>query len=608
MSFTWVVLAVVLLFVVWYLLHSLRLVRKNEASVYLGELWVQLANDVTFRVKNGRDPDRTHYLEEASRKHEDLREQLRNYGTISLATGVGGTMLALALYLLFSGTETGAGDVSRLPEMLYEMGLALIASFTGVSGNLVILWVLLPLANRRFNPGLDDFLARLRAVEINERKQLGPRNQLRIEGAGSQLDEEVIGAVSQLPSALEKIGNAADVFSNSTSILHEDAASLTSASTALTKGVLGLRQVPDELDSGIGKTLAGLQENADALGNALAGANSRFSQLAERLVETGEQITAAADFLPQRVSAALNDSAESFHLELNKKLDLQLDRLGDAILEAGSQHREAADQFKSTGDRLGAALTRLPEQVALEVMKSGETLQRSVGDAINPHIAQFRDGVSEGLDKAAKWQQASQKQLDDLKTGMAKVNKSIASLPGQLDEGIKNASGRLGRAFGNEARDFLLDHAKVLQSNLEKLQKELMRHENRLLEKSIENLQVVSQELINDTVRNLSRTSDRLAEVIEKFPEHLKAANERIDLFEANLTTVVNQTKENSTALRSAHERTDKMLEKVAMSASGLSNVIQKLAMTLARPPFWSRWWRGVFGSRQKAASGENAD
>ena len=142
----WVVLAVVLVLLGSYFLRCLTLIRSEQVARQLHKLRTRFEREIQDRVARGQNPDWLYYTDEASREQEAVRESLRTYGTIALATGVGGTMLALVLYLLFGDTTTAT---EPLQQLLREMGAALIASLLGVADNVLILWVLLPWANRR---------------------------------------------------------------------------------------------------------------------------------------------------------------------------------------------------------------------------------------------------------------------------------------------------------------------------------------------------------------------------------------------------------------------------------------------------------------------------
>ncbi|MDE2973578.1 MAG: hypothetical protein OXU64_02480 [Gemmatimonadota bacterium] len=78
MTATHGVLGFVALLVLVYIARCMHLIRSDKPRDRLRQLRHRLTADIGARVASGRHLDWVHFSDEAQRKHEDLREHLRN--------------------------------------------------------------------------------------------------------------------------------------------------------------------------------------------------------------------------------------------------------------------------------------------------------------------------------------------------------------------------------------------------------------------------------------------------------------------------------------------------------------------------------------------------
>ena len=587
-----VVFGLVLLY--WFRCWKLINQRQDNPRARLEKLRGRLKSDIRTLVRSGRSLDWVHYSDEAHRGQEDLREHLRNYGTISLATGVGGTMLALALYLLLAGPSQGD---AALEGLLREMGWALGASFTGVIGNLVILWGLLPWANRIFNPELDRFLNELRDQETRSatREASGPTAA---ETIGNRLGKELRSAIARVPKVFEQFGETVTTLGVAADKLDTDVTKLTSASENLARSTASLNRMPEELDTVLGKALTGLSTEAETLladlraweserqsaaaeshaklQSAIAKARSQHDEAADRLKEMAQAVADSADTLPGRVAAAVNDGTTKL-ADANRAVQKSVDAL--------------------------------PGKVTVALEASGKSLGHQFDDAVEQHVKRFRDGMADGLRRTTEWQNAvsghleeARKQHDraiyDLVAKTTDVDKTVQGLPDAVAEGVETISDKLGRQFGVEARNHVADLRSALKEDAEQLRRNLERHESHLLNTTVQELRKVSEELVNTTVRDLDGISEKLAAILDGFPEHVGAVNTKLDDAEAALKDILAGFVDVSDGLRTAHDNTSDMLAKLVESARDQKEATRELTKAIRER---SPWWRRLFGrSRAK--------
>ena len=553
------VLVVVILLVLTYFFRCLHLIRSDDASGRFRALRRRLVGDIGERVASGRNLDWVYYSDEAQRKHEDLREHLHNYGTIALATGVGGTMGALALHLLVGDAPQG----DALGALLGEMGWALVASGTGVLGNLAILWVLLPLANRRFNPQFDHFLDELGKAEKELRSQAETPSQSTAEIIGNRLGEELRSAVAHVPKMFEQLGETATVLGEATEKLDADVTTLTSTTGTLVRSTSSLQSTIERASAKHDEAVGNLSDSGREVATSV---NDAAAKLSERTLAVQESV----EGLPGLLASAVERSGEP---------------LGRKLSDAIEPH--------VTGFRDGVA----------------DGLEKTI---------EWQNVVTEHLNEA---QRQHRRAVHDLVTRTADVVTKVDGLPGAISEGVEEVSDKLGREFGHQARQHVAQLRTILHEDAQELQRRLQRHESHLLNTTVQELRNVSEKLINRTVRDLEGISEKLVAVLNGFPEHVAAVNTSLGDAEGELRDIVARMEKTSSTLRSAHDKTGDMLAGLVRSTEDLAQVIRQfaevhaqaireLAKALPKPrrKGWSwRFWRRSHEGTPSATTGQGA-
>lgn len=618
-TLTHAVLGVVFGLVTWYCVRCWLLIRQpDNPRARLGQLRDQLQSDIRTLVKSGRSLDWVHYADEAHRGQEDLREHLRNYGTISLATGVGGTMGALALHLLTADPSQG----DALDQLLGEMGWALLASGTGVLGNLAILWGLLPRANRLFNPELDRFLEELRDQETRSAtgETAGPTIP---EIIGDRIGEELRGAIARVPTMFEQLGETATTLGVVAEKLDMDVTKLTSASDTLARSTASLNGMPEELDTVLSKALKGLSSEADTLvADLRAWESERRSATAESHASLMSAISKASS-QHEEVAVRLNETVQTVADSVSQAA-LQVAGPAQAVAESAealpgrveAAVKGATAKLADTNRAVRASVQALPGKVAAAVEGSGESLGRQLDDAVGKHVNEFRVAVADGLNKTMEWQNAVRGHLEearrqhdraihDLVARTADVATKVEDLPGAVADGVERSSDRIGREFGHEARQHVAQLRSDLQADARELRRRLERHENHLLNTTVQELRKVSEELVNTTVRDLEGVSEKLAAVLDGFPEHVGAVNTRLDDAETELKDLLARFGAASSGLRAAYERTCDMLAQLDETAAAQEEAIRKLTEAVRER---SPWWRKLFRRSRPKTRGAAPD
>ena len=134
--------------------------------------------------------------------------QFEYFANTALATGIGGTIVTLRPALLPRLIEAPQAAISShvaLQDLLDHMGIALIASAIGVVNNLLILLVLLPLGNKRFDQALKQLYDK---TPRDARQQQAGRDTCR--GGSRQAREAFKDAVERFPDAFALLDDSVE--------------------------------------------------------------------------------------------------------------------------------------------------------------------------------------------------------------------------------------------------------------------------------------------------------------------------------------------------------------------------------------------------------------
>lgn len=366
----WIISVPVLLLVVGmqiYYYWRCRALSQEDDTAAFADLLERFELDIVHRAKRGDAPDWLRYADEADRVNEDRGEPLRSYATAALATGIGGTMLALGLNLVFpvllGASSSDPLPVSDLTGLIAAMGLALAASFFGVVNNLLILLGLLPQTETRASESLRDFQHSLRKTST-----ANPPHETFAEAIKSELKSAFSEAVQKFPEAFAH----------------------------LDKNVQSLGGVIEEQSKTVVAAATSLKEGAEIL----AGVSTQISPAAAKLAASTDQLNA----IPAQLRGVLDETRDAWAREIRGDQLAFLDGIKEVLSDQQEllqgtksafekweeRRREAADQQEkdrqetvrlvqnSTADVV-AAVAGLPQTFANHIEKIGETLSQHFG-------------------------------------------------------------------------------------------------------------------------------------------------------------------------------------------------------------------------------------
>ena len=356
----------------FYFLRCLKLVRANVEDE-LAELREELSADIISRAMRGEDPDWLHYSDRADRFGEHRFESIRVYANTALATGIGGTIFTLSLHFFLGSLEESEAAVAShaaLEDLLHHMGWALIASAIGVVNNLLILLVLLPFGNKRFNRALAELNDKLHATRDDNK----PAETL-AEAVRDKLGEAFKDAVERFPDAFARL----DV------------------------SVEALGEIIEVQTKEILRAESGLREGADTLASAseaIAPAAQELSASISRLLT-----------LPSAISDSLTKTQEALTSEIRADQRKHLDTMAEILHEQREQGKILADSARdvaNTGSDVVGAVRQLPPAFAQEITKSADMLGNRFGDEARNLIT---DVINDGKERDQKLRQHLHEQI-----------------------------------------------------------------------------------------------------------------------------------------------------------------------------------------------------
>ena len=387
MTMTWIVLVVIAAFQLGLLRRSWTLAREDD-TVAFDDLLARFLPDLVNRAKRGDAPDWLRYMDEVDRVHEGRGEKLRVNATAALVFGMGGTMVALALHLLFI-----EGNNQSLGSLIAAMSSALVASLLGVVNNLLITLWLLPQADERFTTLLQRFKR-----QLHETSSEHPPQETFAEAVKSQLGNAFREAVQKFPEAFERLGQhveslALEIERQSTTVL--------SAATQLRESADGLANAA----SGIAPAATGLAASTDQL----RGLPEQIRTTLDATRDAWEQeirrdqnafIAGVKEVLSDQ-QALLESTRSAFH-EWEEKRSIEAER-------AERSRRESDLLIRNTTAEIVSTVNTLPSIFATEVEKVSNTLGRQFG-------LEARNYVQDLVQRIAEENQTLRTQIDRVAT------------------------------------------------------------------------------------------------------------------------------------------------------------------------------------------------
>ena len=427
-----------------YYLYRCNGLRRGAGSE-LQDLLFEFTADIRGRAARGQDPDWLRYSEESDREHEYKCESFRNYATTALATGIGGTMFLLFMYLT---TAPESGDA--IQPLLEAMGLALVASGLGVVTNLGILIGILPTANKRFNRKRETFLEELRVIcEQNPPGTQGPGSS---DTVSERLEEILQNVAHNLPGVIEgfrgsvaSLGEVATVFSASTEKM-ESATAVLSASV-------------DELNA--------LPEN---LGNQLTEARLLW---ANDIRENQERYLTEFRQVLVGQQEAVHETFSTLERWQGERAEADARWQERQMLEQ-NRHLEAVRGLVNATTDIAHAAERLPSGFREEIGRASETLGRAFGEQAQNHISDLIAATRRENKEQARTLDGHVgrmvNQTDDM------VQRILNEMGGMVQEGLKptlegiTTAGRNLEAAGVEVRRSIgefADHGAAFKDSLD---------------------------------------------------------------------------------------------------------------------------------------------
>lgn len=440
--------------------------------------------DIRNRAKRGDGPDWLYYMDEADRIHERRGNRMRVWATSALVVGIGGAMSVLVFRLW--GLSTFEPEV-----LAAALGLALLASLSGVLNNLAITIFLFRFSDDLFEQALGGFRKALRACA----EKHAPREWF--DQLGAAFREAVCSfpeTVEQLDRSVLRMGESAATQSHS----------ITLAASGLQQGVDGIRAS--------GERIASI---AEQLGDATTGLRTVPGELRQNLEKTRE--TWAHE---------MRSDQEAFLGSVGQVLEsLQRWERGrnGAAARQEEQWRESVKLVQNASDRIVATTEGLPNAFARGVEKIAGRLGREFGFSAQNSIGDLREEMQKGSRTLGKRIKDSTQELQNclLNETSRVVGESAEEFHGRVGEPLVSMFQDVSRGI-EEALRTLPENAMTFATSLtiadEKLQQSISR-----LQESADHLERVAQ-LHEDFGTSLTRAfRDEAAECLDPIRKDLQA-------------------------------------------------------------------------------------
>lgn len=380
--FHWITLSAVLAIQTFLLWKARSLARQDDSSA-LARLQQSFAADVHARARRGHSPDWLRYQAEVDRIFEFRDDRLRSLAAAALAFGLGGTLMALFVSILF-GKNTSFEPAA----LVQNMGVSLSGSLTGVIVNLVIILVYLPAAEAIFSA-----------------KSLSLYQSIEEVSAQNPLQESFVQTLREELSLIRQSLN-------------------TEFASAFSTAITGFPQVVIELGSHIEK----LALVVTAQGRSIGGAVGELTKCATAVADSGNRLQPATEKLaeatkvlvqmPEELQEVVDETRNSWltamreqhaqHVQQLIELQQQVENTGR---ERERQVLEATRELQAAVAEVRDAVSRIPDHLASEVARVsgrlGIEFGREARDYTNELAAQLQREYGQLLHHIDSQQQAS---------------------------------------------------------------------------------------------------------------------------------------------------------------------------------------------------------
>ena len=369
-----VVLAVVMVLLAYYLIRCRTLSRR--AGSELPDLLQEFKADIVTRADRGHDPDWLRYVEESDRRHEYTCESLRNYATMALATGIGGTMALVLIHLRTVGSAPESTDA--IPTLLENVGLALIASVLGVATNLIILMFILPHANKLFDFGRENYLTGLRGISENHPPRT-PDARLN-DTINEKLEEYLESTAENFPRVIAGFRDSVASLGDVATTFNASSGKIETATAVLLSSITELNTLPA------------------SLGNELTKARQEWTndvrENQERYLRDFRQVLAEQGEAVRKTLSALEESEA-------KRGEAQ-ERWREHQLEEQNNRRQDVRQLVNATSDIVNAVGQLPQGFREEIVRASDSLGRVFGSEARNQVTDLITATRRGNEKLSK--------------------------------------------------------------------------------------------------------------------------------------------------------------------------------------------------------------
>ena len=432
----------------------------------------RLVVDIQQRAAHGHSPDWLRYQAELENSFEPRDERLRALSSAALALGLGGTIMALIVNIVF-----GPGLKEDPRSLIAGMGVALFGSLLGVANNLVITLRFLTLAQRRFHEASDTFRDELQEVSHKHPPTEAFTQTVKeeLEGIRKALNQEFANAfstaitgfpevVAKLGSHMDRLAEVVEVQSSSVvgavSNLETCTGLVAQASKRLQPAAVQLAAVSTDLAAMPERMSALLESHRAAWVESLRTEHQdRWEQLVtlhtkmeresknreREMINSIAEVRGAVDRLPTLLAEEVNRVSNTFGSEFGNEARHQVNELSDKL---AAQQRELLGRIENHEqewrNNIGTVVRELLEQIGAVAENEIAAELRTAAQALSASSDRFSE-IGEGFAESHRqWHETHEDSL----RGWRDVSQHILEAAKALtlgDDQLKVAVDSLGR-------------------------------------------------------------------------------------------------------------------------------------------------------------------